>query len=141
MVASKVRWDERQRLMAVQEEKARSDVQEVDDEVDQKLDSGLRMDCKENVEVFGGQRRALKVSTQELKEKVMSPDESNVSVLRIEKETTNEKVVSDFQRRSKRGLHRQCGEMGGAPERVGCAGGVPWRSGRKWSNQTRDKKF
>ena len=40
--------------MAVQEEKARRDVQEVDDEVDQKLDSGLRMDCKENVEVFGG---------------------------------------------------------------------------------------
>ena len=33
-VASKVRWDERQRLKAMQEEKARRDVQEVDDEVD-----------------------------------------------------------------------------------------------------------
>ena len=35
LVASKVRWDERQRLKAMQEEKARRDVQEVDDEVDQ----------------------------------------------------------------------------------------------------------
>ena len=63
LVASKVRWDERQRLKAMQEEKARRDVQEVDDEVGQNLDSGLRMDCKENVEVLGEQRSALKVST------------------------------------------------------------------------------
>ena len=40
----------------MQEEKARRDAQEDDDEVSEKLDSGLRMDCKENVEVFGGYR-------------------------------------------------------------------------------------
>ena len=34
-VASKVRWDERQRLKVMQEEKARRNLQEVDDEVDQ----------------------------------------------------------------------------------------------------------
>ena len=33
-VASKVRWDERQRLRVAQEERARRDVQEVDNEVD-----------------------------------------------------------------------------------------------------------
>ena len=35
LVASKVRWDERQRLQAVQEERARMDVQEVDGQGDQ----------------------------------------------------------------------------------------------------------
>ena len=34
LVAGKVRWDERQRLKAVHEERARWDVPEVDDEVD-----------------------------------------------------------------------------------------------------------
>ena len=33
-----------------------------------------------------------------------------------------QKVVSDLQTRNKRGPHRQYGEMGGAPERVGGAG-------------------
>ena len=35
LAASRMRWDERQRLMVTQEEKARRDVQKVDDEINQ----------------------------------------------------------------------------------------------------------
>ena len=35
VAASRVRWDERQRLMATQEEKARRNMQEVDNEINQ----------------------------------------------------------------------------------------------------------
>ena len=36
--------------------------------------------------------------------------------------------------KERRGLHRQCGEMRGATERVGlwCWRGLAWRPGRKW---------
>ena len=55
-VECKVRWDERWRLKTVQEERARRDVQEVDDEVDQNWTATCEWIAKKNVEVCGGQR-------------------------------------------------------------------------------------
>ena len=52
LVASKVRWDERQWLKAAQEERARNDVQEVDDEVDQSWTAACEWIAKRIVEVF-----------------------------------------------------------------------------------------
>ena len=60
-VASKVRWDERQRLQAVQEEKARRDVQEVDDEVDQNWTAVCEWTAKKMLK-FLEDREFLKVS-------------------------------------------------------------------------------
>ena len=53
LVARRVRWDERQRVLVTQEEESRRRAQEVDYEVCQKLDSSLPIGCKKNVELFG----------------------------------------------------------------------------------------
>ena len=54
--ASRVRWDERQRLMATQEEEARRNVQEVDNEVNQNWTAVYQTIAKIMFEVLGGQR-------------------------------------------------------------------------------------
>ena len=72
---------------------------------------------------------ALKVSTRELKEQVLSPIEPRVRIVRI---AEKQKAVPDFQQtRSERDRSRQYGEMEGAFAKVGCAGeGMPGTQGR-----------
>ena len=98
----------------MEEEKARCNVQEVDDEVDRSWTAASEWTAKKMLKYLED-REALKVSTRELKEQVLSPDESSVSTVRIVRQARSEKskkVVRDFQTRSKRGPHRQYGEMG-----------------------------
>ena len=87
LVASKVRWDERQRLKAVQEERTRKDVQEVDDEVDQIWTPDCECVAKKMLKYLEDSE-VLKVSTRELKEQALSPDETSVSVVRIARQAT-----------------------------------------------------
>ena len=53
----------------------------------------------------------LKVSTRELKEQVLSPDESSVSMVRVARQARSEKSSKLFQMRSTRDPRRLCGEM------------------------------
>ena len=63
---------------------------------------------------------ALKVSTKELKEQVLSPNEPSVNMERIVRQARSEKhkkSFPDIQRtRSTRDPSRQCGEIGGASD-------------------------
>ena len=73
---------------------------------------------------------ALKVSTKELKEQILSPNEPSVHKERIARQTRSEKtqeIVPDLQQtKSKRDPSRQCGEMGGALDNVDGSGeGMP----------------
>ena len=70
-LASRVRWDERQRRMATQEEEARSNVQEVDNVVNQNWIAVYQLIAKRLLKYLEGSE-ALKVSTRELKEHVLS---------------------------------------------------------------------
>ena len=81
-VASKVRWDERQRLKAMQEDKARRNVQEVDDEVNQNWTAAYEWTAKKMAKYLEDSE-VMKVSTRELKEQVLSPDESSFNFVRI----------------------------------------------------------
>ena len=62
LAASKVRWDERHRPKAVQEDRASRDVQEVDDGVDQNWTAGREWIAKIMLK-FLEDSEALKVST------------------------------------------------------------------------------
>ena len=95
-VASKVRWDERQRPKAVQEERARRDVQEVDEEVDQNWTAACEWIAKKMLKYFEGSE-VLKVSTRDLKEQVLSPDESSVRKVRIARQASSEESEKFFQ--------------------------------------------
>ena len=129
-VASKMRWDERQRRMAAQEERARSDVQEVDDEVDQNWCEWMAKRMLKYLE----DSEVLKLSTRELKEQVLSPDESSIRKVRIARQARSEKSKKLFH------IFRQ-----GANEVLIASMVVlerhPWRSRRKWSIQAKVKKF
>ena len=87
---------ERQRLKAAQEERAREDVQEVDDKVDQKWTAACQWRSKKmlkHLEVS----EVWKVSTTELKEQVLSPDESSVNTVRIARQVRSQKYKRLFQ--------------------------------------------
>ena len=71
LFVSKVRWDERQRLKVAQGGKARRDVQEVDDEVDQSWTAACEWTAKK-VLMYWEDSEVLKVSTGEMKEQVLS---------------------------------------------------------------------
>ena len=53
LVANRVRWDERDRELVTQEEESRRKAQEVDYEINKKLESSLPIDCKKNVVLLG----------------------------------------------------------------------------------------
>ena len=105
-----VRWDERQRLKVAQEEIAKRNVQKADDEIGHNWTASCEGIAKQMFKYLedSGVR---KVSTRELKEQVLSPDESSVNTVRIARQT-----------RSERGPQRQYGEIRGASERAGGAG-------------------
>ena len=65
LVASRVRWDERQRLKVAQEERARRNVQEADDEVDYKWTAACEGIAK-NVLKYLEDSEIMEVSTREL---------------------------------------------------------------------------
>ena len=49
------------------------------------------MDCKENVGSFLEDSEVMKVSTSDLKEQVLSPDESSVNIVRIARQARSER--------------------------------------------------
>ena len=111
--ASRVRSDERQRLMATQEEEARRNVQGVDNEVNRNL-TAVHQTIAKRMLKYLEDSEALKVSTRELKEQVLSPNEPRVRIVRI---AEKQNAVPDFQEtRSERDRSRQYGEMEGAFE-------------------------
>ena len=69
LAASRVRWDERQRLMATQEEEARRNVQEVDNQ--NWWTAVYQLIAKEMLKYLEDSE-ALKLSIRELKEQVLS---------------------------------------------------------------------
>ena len=95
LVASKVRWDERQRLKVAQEERARRDVQEVDDEVDHNWIAACEWTTEKMLKYLEDSE-VMKVSTRELKEQVLAPDESSVNMVRIARQARSEKGRSCF---------------------------------------------
>ena len=75
----------------MQEERARRDVQEVYDEVDQNWTGACELIAKKMLKYLEDSE-VLKVSTRELlKEQVLSPDESSVSIVRIARQARSEK--------------------------------------------------
>ena len=126
--ASRVRWDERQRLMATQEEEARRNVQEVDNDVNQNWTAVYQTIAKIMLKYLEDSE-ALKVSTRELEEHVLSPNEPSVDIARSEE---SKKAVPDFQQtRIERDPCRSYGEIEGAYENVDCVGeGTPGTQGR-----------
>ena len=65
------------------------------------MDSSPSTDCKENVEVFGGQR-ILESQHQKLKEQILSPDGSSVNIERIARQAirqgANEVLIESMAR-------------------------------------------
>ena len=80
----------------MQEEKARRNVQEVDDEVDQNWTAAYEWTAKKILKYLEDSE-VMEVSTGELKEQVLSPDESNVSIVRIATQARSEKSKKMFQ--------------------------------------------
>ena len=79
-----------------QEEKARRDVQEVDDEGDQNWTAACEWTVKKMLKCLEDSK-VLKVSTRKLKEHVLSPNESSVSIVRIARQVRSEKSKKLFQ--------------------------------------------
>ena len=90
LAATRGRWDERQWLMVTQEEKARRNVQEVDDEMNQNWTAVYQW-TEKNMLRYLEDSESLKVSTGDLKEQVRSPDESSVNTERIARQPRSEK--------------------------------------------------
>ena len=141
--ASKVRWDERQRLKVAQEERANRNVQEAVHEVDHNWTAaceGIAMKMLKYLE----DSEVMKVSTRELKEQVLSPDESSVKKVRMRGRKEVRKATSCF-RFSDNGRTRSSSQVrrGGRSNCEGwwCWRGIAWCSGRKWSVQVKGKKF
>ena len=80
-------------------------------------------------DVLSQEESEVKASTQELKERVLSPNEPSVDIVRIVRQARSEKHKKVFQlqqKRSKRDPSRQYGEMGGAFENANSSGaGMP----------------
>ena len=128
-----MRWDERQKLKAAQEESARRDVQEVDDEVDQNWAAACEW-IATNMLKYLEDSEVLKVSTREFKEHVLSPDEWSVRKVRIARQARSEKSKKLFQ------IFRQganavlIASMAGWEEHLkGLV--IAWRSGREHSSE------
>ena len=86
LAASRVRWDERQRLMATQEEEARRNVQEVDNEINQNWTAVCQLIAK-------GMLKYLEDS-REMKKQALSPNESSVSMVRTARQARKRRAKS-----------------------------------------------
>ena len=95
-VESKMRWNDRQSLKAVHEEKARRDVQEVDVEINQYWTAVYQWIAKKMLRSLEDSE-CLKVSTGELKKQVLYSDESSVNIERIARQARSEKSRKLFQ--------------------------------------------
>ena len=80
--ASRMRWDERQRVLVTPEEESRRKAQEVDYEVVQNW-TAVSQTIARRMLSYLDKSEASKVSTKELKEQVPSPNEPNVNFDRI----------------------------------------------------------
>ena len=89
-VASKVQLDERQRLKVAQQGRARRNVQEADDEVDHYWTAACEGIAKKNMLKYVEDSEVMKVSTRELKEQVLSPDESSEKMVRKARQARSE---------------------------------------------------
>ena len=96
LVASKVRWDERQKLKMAQEERARQDVQEVDDELDHHWAAACEGTARKMLKYLEDSQ-VMKVSARELKEQVLS---LILCALRGRREVRSARSCSDFQTRN-----------------------------------------
>ena len=76
--------------------RARSEVREVDEEVDQNWIAAYGGIAKKILKYLEDSE-ALKVSTRELKEQVLSPDESSVSTVRVPRQARSEQGKKLFQ--------------------------------------------
>ena len=74
---STVRWDERKKIWVEQEDRARRNVQDADDEDDHYCTEACEWIAK-NMLKYLEDREVTKVSTRELKERILSPNESSV---------------------------------------------------------------
>ena len=90
LVASKVRWDERQRQRWSTKKEQERNVQEADDEDDPYWTEACEGIAKKMLKYLEDSE-VTKVSTRELKERILSPNESNVNIMRIAKQARNEK--------------------------------------------------
>ena len=81
LVASRARWDEYQRVLVTQEEESRRKAQEVDYEVNQSW--AVHQSIARRMLSYLDNSEASKVSTNELKEQVLSPNEPRVNIEHI----------------------------------------------------------
>ena len=102
LVASRARWDERQRVLVTQEEKSRWKAQEVDYEVKQSW-TAVHQSIARRMLSYLDKSEALKASTKELKEQVQSPNGPSVDIERIAREARSEKRKKLFHFFSRQG--------------------------------------
>ena len=84
-----VRWDECQRQRVAQEERARRNVQDADDGDDHHWTEACEGIAKKMFQ-YSEDSEVTKVSTRELKERVLSQNESSVDIVRIARQARNE---------------------------------------------------
>ena len=99
---SRARWDEYQRVQITQEEESRREVQEVDNEVNQNWTVVYQTIARRMLKYLEDSE-ALKVSTRELREQVLSPNEPSVNIVRIARQARSEKHKKLFQIFSRQG--------------------------------------
>ena len=104
LVASRRRWDERQRVLVTQEEESRRKAQEVDYEVNQNW-TAVNHTIAIKILSYLDLSEASKVSTRELKEQVLSPNEPSVNIERIARQARSEKRKKLFQIFSRQGAN------------------------------------
>ena len=104
LIVSRVRWDERQRVLVAQEEESRSKAQEADHEVNQSLAAVYQLIARRMLSYLDNSE-ALKVSTNEMKEQILSPSEPSVNIKRIARQARSEKRKKMFQIFSRQGAN------------------------------------
>ena len=115
-----------------QEERARRNAQEVDDEVDHSWTPACEIAKK--LLKYLEDSEVMKVSTRELKEQVLSSDESSVNTVRIARQAKMRKskmLFQIFRLGANEVLIASVARWEGQLKGLWCSRG--WRSGRKWS--------
>ena len=96
LVASRARWDERQRALVTEEEESRRKAQDVDYKVNRNW-TAVYQTVARRILSYLDNSEALKVSTKELKEQGLSPSEPSVNMEHIVRQARSEKKKKLFQ--------------------------------------------
>ena len=106
LVVSRTRWGGYQRMLVTQEEESRRRAQEVDCGVNQSWAAVYQLIARRMLS-YSDNSEALKVSTKELKEQVLSPNEPSVNMERIVRQAREVKSTRNCPRSSADKEHKR----------------------------------